>query len=228
MRRLCALAAMALVISAAGCGNQDADASDTPSPAPSTSSVLVPTPTPAPKVSRTSATATDTTPTAEDTSTPTPAEPETGQTGLPDGFSHQWELHGLSLIIRDNGTAESASRTYDMDGCGGDECLTVMEFAVTTMSDSSVKLTVTRTYRAPWDKTDSEDGGLRPGTTTYPSKDSTVAVGDYYTLTEQADGNALTTLYASSGAEKPTKKFNGLGTPWICTSQTHDPSKCGA
>lgn len=205
MRRLCALAVMTLVISAGGCGHQDPEASSTPV--------------------QTSAVPDTASPDAqESTATATPS-PSTEQTALPDGFSHNWELHGLQLTVRDNGTAESSARTYDLDGCGGKECLEVKEYAVTS-ADGTVRLVVKKMYRAPLDLTHND--GLRPGSENYPSKETAVALGDYYTMTVQSDGNALATLHSSDGRERPTDKFNGLGTPWICTPQTHDTSKCGA
>lgn len=150
---------------------------------------------------------------------------------LPAGMSRQWELHGLNLTIRDDGRAVSVARTYSGMGpgsgsCDDKECAEVKDFRVTVPSATTLKLTVTSSYRAPLVL--SEDGSMQAGDSRFPSEDSEVAVGDYYTLAVQSDGNALTTLYSADGVEKTVSKFNGLGSPWICSPDHHDPQKCGA
>jgi hypothetical protein len=130
--------------------------------------------------------------------------------------AREWHVHGGGLKIRTGGTAIATG--HGVCGPPGDWCTDYTELKVRSEEPKTIRLTVMKIY--------SEDKSGRR----YRPAESLAQVGDYYILTVQANGKALTELHAPNGKLRVRKsEANGLGNPWLCPSGDHNTGgECGA
>jgi hypothetical protein len=131
-------------------------------------------------------------------------------------ITRAWFVHGGQLTIQSDGTAMSTGH----GSCGppGDWCTDVMELKAAQIDLTTLKLTVMKMY--------AHDTSNRR----YVADLTGTAVGDYYLLVVQPDGNALTELHAPDGSLRtPKTEANNLGNPWLCPAGSNNADgRCGA
>lgn len=113
-----------------------------------------------------------------------------------------WFVHGGSLTIRADGTAESKGHSSCPSGWHSDWCDDIMKLSA-TMQGERLRLSVLEIYV--------QDENGRRGTPLFPS----ASAGSFYLMDVRPGGAAITELHNDDGV---VEGANGLGNPFLCRS----------